>query len=65
MIHVYPHVPCSWLRPLNEYGVCLLTNVPTTGDKVREVQTTLYMNCVAMFIYYVSIPIFSLLIVLV
>ena len=28
---------CSWLRDLNEYGICLLTNLPTEQGTIRKV----------------------------
>ena len=31
---------CSWLRNLNEYGVCLLTNMSTELGTVKKVYNT-------------------------
>ena len=28
---------CSWLRDLNEYGICLLTNLPTEHGTIKKV----------------------------
>ena len=34
---------CSWLRNLNEYGVCLLTDVSTEPGMVKKVYTNLQL----------------------
>ena len=32
-----------WLKRLNEYGVCLVTDIPTNIGEVRKVRTGLYL----------------------
>ena len=29
---------CSWLKNLNEYGLCLLTNIPTNSWQIKTVR---------------------------
>ena len=54
VIVVPPLTPHRWLRTLNEYGVCLLTDYGTKKGSVKEVRQVLFLVVVNVEFLFLS-----------